>query len=166
MAEITLKGNKIHTAGNLPSVGSAAPDFVLTNKGLEDVGLAQFAGKKKILSIVPSLDTDVCARSAVAFNKAVAALDNVVLLSISADLPFAAARFCDSNKLDNVVVLSSFRSPKFGRDYGVEITDGPLKGLNSRAIIVLNESNQVVYTEQVPEIVQEPNYEAALAAVK
>lgn len=166
MAEITFKGNKIHTSGSLPSKGGKAPDFSLTNKDLAEVGLADFAGKKKILSIVPSLDTGVCATSAVHFNKEIAGLSNVVLLNISGDLPFAAARFCDSNQLANIVTLSTFRSPGFAKDYGVRIEDGPLKGLTCRAIVVLNEQDEVVYTELVPEIGQEPNYEAALAAAK
>ncbi len=165
MAQITLKGNTIHTAGDLLPVGSTAPDFKLTNSSLEDVGLDQFAGKRKILSIVPSLDTGICEKSAVQFNKDVADKQNVVLLNISADLPFAAGRVCSAHGLDAVVTLSSFRSPSFGQDYGVEIIDGPLAGLLSRAVIVLDENNQVLYTEQVPEIAQEPNYTAALAAL-
>lgn len=165
MAQITLKGNPIHTAGSLPPVGSDAPDFQLTNAQLEDIGLSAFAGKRKILSIVPSLDTGVCATSAVRFSQDVAATANTVLLNISADLPFAAGRFCTEKGLDNVQTLSTFRSASFGRDYGVEIIDGPLAGLLSRAVIVLNENNQVLYTEQIPEIAQEPNYEAALAAL-
>lgn len=165
MAEITFKGNPIHTAGDLPPVGSTAPDFVLTNGGLEDVSLAAFDAKRKILSIVPSLDTGICAISAEQFNGKVAVLENVVLLNISADLPFAAGRFCSSKGLDNVVTLSTFRSPSFGKDYGVEIIDGPLAGLTSRAVLVLDETNTVLYAEQVPEIAQEPNYDAALAAL-
>ena len=165
MAQITLKGNPIHTAGDLLPLGSTAPDFVLTNSSLEDVGLDAFAGKCKILSIVPSLDTGLCAKSAEQFNSVVAGKNDLVLLNISADLPFAAGRFCSSKGLDNIVTLSSFRSPSFGQDYGVEIIDGPMAGLLSRAVIVLDESNKVLYTEQVPEIGQEPNYDAALAAL-
>jgi thioredoxin-dependent peroxiredoxin len=166
MATITFKGRPIQTVGELPAVGSAAPDFCLTNGSLEDVTLATYAGKKKILSIVPSLDTGICAMSAERFDQDVAALDNVVLLNISADLPFAAGRFCESKSLKNIVSLSTFRAPTFADDYGVRITEGPLAGLTSRAVVILDESNQVIYTEQVPEIAQEPNYEAALAAVK
>lgn len=165
MAQITLKGNPIHTAGDLLPHGSTAPDFVLTNASLEDVGLDHFAGKRKILNLVPSLDTGICEKSAVQFNASVASKDNVVLLNISADLPFAAGRVCSSNGLDAVVTLSTFRSPSFGKDYGVEIIDGPMAGLLSRAVIVLDENNHVLYTEQVPEIAQEPNYDAALAVL-
>jgi len=166
MATITLKGNPIHTNGELPSKGSKAPDFSLSGADLMDVGLSTFAGKTKILNIVPSLDTGICAMSAVRFNKEVEKLENTVILNISADLPFAAKRFCDGEKLSHIVTLSTFRSPAFGRDFKVEIIDGPLKGLLSRAIIVLDANNMVVYTEQVPEIVQEPNYSAALEAVQ
>ena len=165
MAEITLKGNPVHTVGELPAVGGVAPDFKLANGQLEDVGLAAFAGRKKILNIVPSLDTGVCAMSARRFNADVAGRDDVVVLNISADLPFAAGRLCESSKLDNIVPLSVFRAPEFGRDYGVLIIDGPMRGLLSRAVVVLDEQDKVVYTEQVPEIAQEPDYEAALAEV-
>ena len=165
MAEITLKGNPIHTAGELLPIGSEAPDFVLTNSALEDVGLAAFEGKKKILNITPSLDTSLCAMSAARFNKEVAERGDTVLLNVSADLPFAAGRVCELNKLEHVVTLSTFRSPSFGKDYAVEIIDGPMSGLMSRAVIILDEQNKVIYTEQVPEIGQEPNYEAAIAAL-
>ncbi len=165
MATIAFKGNPVHTVGELPAVGSAAPDFALTNGQLEDVGLAAFAGRKKILNIVPSLDTGICALSAQRFNADVAGRDHLVVLNISADLPFAAARFCESQKLANIVALSTFRAPSFGKDYGVAMTDGPLRGLLSRAVIALDENNTVLYTEQVPEIAQEPDYAAALAAV-
>lgn len=165
MATITLKGNPIHTCGALPAKGSKAPDFSLPGGDLTDKTLADFAGKKKVLNIVPSLDTGICAMSAVRFNKEVEKLTGTVILNISADLPFAAKRFCDGEKLGHIVTLSTFRDTRFGRDYGVEITDGPLKGLLSRAIVVLDADNRVVYTEQVPEIVQEPNYEAAINAI-
>ncbi len=166
MATITLKGNPIHTSGQLPAAGQPAPAFALTGADLSEVGLEKFAGKKKILNIVPSLDTGICQLSARRFNQEVSSLGDTVLLSISADLPFAAKRFCDSEKLANVVVLSSFRAPAFGQDYGVTITDGPLAGLLSRAVVVLSADNRVVYAQQVPEIVQEPDYAAALAAVR
>jgi thioredoxin-dependent peroxiredoxin len=166
MATITLKGNPIHTSGELPAVGATAPDFRLTQGDLSEAGLADFAGNKKILNIVPSLDTGVCATSAQKFNKAVAALDGVVLLNISADLPFAAGRFCESCGLKNIVTLSTFRAPDFGQAYGIGITDGPLAGLTARAVLVLDARNQVLHAELVPEIAQEPDYEAALAAVK
>jgi thiol peroxidase len=166
MATITLKGTKIETAGSLPKVGDKAPAFKLTGGDLADVGLPQFAGKKKVLNIVPSLDTAVCALSAKRFNQEVAALSDTVVINISADLPFAQKRFCESQGLGNVINLSTMRSPDFGREYGVVITTGPLAGLMSRAVLVLDRQDQVVYAEQVPEIAQEPDYDAALAAVK
>jgi thiol peroxidase len=166
MATITLKGSPIHTVGSLPAVGGKAPAFRLTRADLSDVGLDVFAGKKKILNIVPSLDTSVCALSAQAFSREVAGLADTVLLNISADLPFAQARFCESHKLTNMVTLSVFRSPAFGKDYGVLITDGPLAGLLSRAVLVLDKDNRVIHAQQVPEIAQEPDYAAASAAVR
>ncbi len=162
MAEIKLKGNTIHTSGNLPGVGSKAPDFVLTRGDLEDVRLSDFAGKKKILNIVPSLDTGVCAASARRFDKEVAKLDNVVCLTVSDDLPFASSRFCKAEGVENVVTLSELRNRDFGKDYGCRIVDGPMAGLLSRAVVVLDEKDSVVYTEQVPEIVQEPDYDKVL----
>ena len=166
MATITLKGSPIQTCGMLPKVGAKAPAFKLTQVDLADVGLEAFAGKKKIVNIVPSLDTSVCAVSAQTFNRQVSGLDNVVLLNVSADLPFAQKRFCESNGLKNTVTLSTFRSPAFGKDYGVAIVSGPLVGLMSRAVLVLDKTDTVIYAEQVPEIAQEPNYDAALFAVK
>lgn len=166
MARISLGGSPIETIGSLPAIGTTAPDFVLTREDLSDATLADFAGKRVILNIVPSLDTGVCAASARAFDKAVAALDGVVLLTVSCDLPFAMSRFCKAEGLSNIVSLSQLRSRDFGRDWGVEITTGPLAGLLSRAVVVLDSAKRVVYTEQVPEIKQEPDYEKALAAVK
>ena len=166
MATITLKGNPIHTAGDLPAKGATAPDFKLTKTDLTDVGLKDFAGQKKILNVVPSLDTGVCATSAKKFNEAVAKLTGVVLLNVSADLPFAAGRFCESNGLKNVVALSTFRSPDFAKAYGVAIVDGSLAGLTARAVVVLDAQNKVRHAELVPEIAQEPDYAAALAAVR
>lgn len=166
MATITLKGQPIHTAGNLPKPGAKAPPFKLTGGDLADVGLEKFSGKTKILNIVPSLDTGVCAASAQRFNEEVSKMGNVVLLNISADLPFAAQRFCESHSLKNIVTLSTFRSPAFGKDYGVAITDGPLAGLMSRAVLVLDARDRLVYAQQVPEIAQEPDYAAALAAAR
>lgn len=166
MATITFKGNPIQTSGHLPDKGASAPDFKLTKTDLSDVSLKDFAGKKKILNITPSLDTGVCAASARKFNEAVSQRAGTVLLNISADLPFAADRFCESNGLKNVVALSTFRSPDFGRAYGVGIVSGPLAGLTARAVVVLDAQNQVLHAELVPEIAQEPNYEAALAAVR
>lgn len=164
MAAITLKGTPIHTVGELPAVGSAVPKFTLTDGELVEVGLDKFAGKKKILNIVPSLDTGTCAASAKRFDSEVALLDDTVVLNISADLPFAQGRFCSTEGTGNIVPLSSFRSSAFGSDYGVEFADGPLRGLLSRAIVVLDANDKVVHIEQVPETVDEPNYEAALAA--
>ena len=166
MATITLKGNPIHTCGELPKVGTKAPDFVLVKADLSDVSLADFKGKKKILNIVPSLDTGVCAASAKRFNDEMKKLQNVVVLTISMDLPFAQDRFCKAEHVENVITLSDMRSKNFGKLYGVEIVDGPLAGLLSRAIVVLDENDTVVYTQQVPEIAQEPDYEKALAAVR
>ena len=165
MATITFKGNPVQTAGKLPPVGSQAPAFKLTAADLTDVGLDAFKGKTKILNIVPSLDTTVCALSAKKFNDEVAKLDGVILINISADLPFAQKRFCESQSLKNIVTLSTMRSPAFGKDYGVQIVTGPLAGLMSRAVLVLNAENKILYGEQVSEISHEPNYQAALSAV-
>lgn len=166
MAEITFKGTPIHTVGSLPANGTTAPDFTLTTTDMSDVTLADFAGKKKILNIVPSLDTGVCAASARRFDTEVAQLENTVCLNISADLPFAAKRFCQAEGVDNIVTLSEMRDRAFGRDYGCEITDGPMAGILSRAVLVLDADNRVVYQEQVPEIAQEPDYDQALEAVR
>ncbi|MEI6644878.1 MAG: thiol peroxidase [bacterium] len=165
MSTITFKGTPIQLAGSFPIVGKQAPDFKLTTGDLSDKQLADFKGKTKILNIVPSLDTPVCAISARKFNEAVGTRQNVVLLNISADLPFAQGRFCESNALKNIVTLSTFRTPTFGKDYGVQIAEGPLAGLTARAVIVIDASNKVTYTELVPEIAQEPNYNAALKLV-
>ncbi len=163
MANITIEGNPISTNGELPAVGSQAPDFKLTNKDLEDKTLADFVGKKKLLNIVPSLDTGICAMSTKRFNDE--ARDDTVMLIISADLPFAMGRFCETEKTDKVITLSMMRSKNFAKDYGVLIQDGPLAGITARAVVVLDENNKVLYTEQVPEIVQEPDYDKALAAL-
>lgn len=165
MATITLEGNEIHTNGDLPAAGSAAPQLQLTDGELNDVTLADFGGKKKLLNIVPSLDTGVCAMSTKKFNEATGDHADTVFLTISADLPFAQGRFCEAEKIDSVKTLSMMRSKNFAKDYGVLITDGPLAGITARAVIVLDADNKVVYTELVPEIVQEPDYEKALAAL-
>jgi len=165
MAEITLRGTPIHTNGELPAVSSAAPDFKLTNSDLADVGLAAYQGKKKLLNIVPSLDTPVCATSTKKFNKAAQGRDDVVMLIISADLPFAMGRFCTGENLEKVVPLSMMRNKNFAKDYGVLIQDGPLAGITARAVVVIDENDKVVYTEMVPEIAQEPDYDKALAAL-
>ncbi len=165
MAKITLGGSPIETVGSLPATGTKAPDFILTKEDLGDVSLAEFRGKKKIVNIVPSLDTGVCAASARKFDFAVAALQGVVLLTVSNDLPFAMSRFCKAEGLSNVIGLSQLRDRKFGDDWGVTIATGPLAGLLSRAVVVLDENDTVLYAEQVPEIKQEPDYAKALAAV-
>ncbi len=166
MAEVTFKGDKIHTSGSLPKVGSRAPNFRLTSGGLEDVSLKDFAGKKKILSIVHSLDTGTCAASAKAFEARASQLPNTVILTISNDLPFAQKRFCEAEGIRNVIPLSQMRDRKFGRDYGVEYVDGPIAGLLARAVVVIDENDRVVYTQQVPETTKEPDYEAVLKAAR
>ncbi|MGE4560337.1 MAG: thiol peroxidase [Desulfobulbus sp.] len=166
MAKIALQGNAIETIGELPAQGSAAPNFTLVKTDLAEVGLADYKGKKIVLNIFPSIDTPVCAASVRRFNKVAGETDNTVVLCISADLPFAHSRFCETDGLKNVVPLSVFRSPAFGKDYGVTITTGPLAGLLSRAIVVINPDGKVGYIEQVPEITQEPDYDTALAALK
>lgn len=166
MATVTLAGNPISVAGNFPKKGDTAPDFCLTAKDLEEVGLKDFAGKRKVLNIVPSLDTPVCAKSTRIFNEKAGNLNNTVVLVIAADLPFAMGRFCGAEGLANVVTLSTFRNRDFHGKYGVDITDGPLRGVTARGVVVLDENNKVLHAELVPEIKQEPNYDAALAALK
>ncbi|MEI6692666.1 MAG: thiol peroxidase [Chlorobium sp.] len=165
MAQITLKGNPIETVGSLPAKGSEAPFFCLVKTDLSEAGPADFAGKRLVLNIFPSLDTAVCASSVRRFNQEASSLDNTVVLCISADLPFAHSRFCEAEGLKNVVSLSVFRSPEFGKDYGVTITTGPLKGLLSRAIVIIDADGIVRHTQQVAEIVDEPNYAEALKAL-
>ncbi|MBK1692456.1 thiol peroxidase [Ectothiorhodospira mobilis] len=163
MAEITLQGNPIHTSGELPQVGTRAPDFTLVDKDLNDVSLGDFRGVRKVLSIVPSLDTDVCAASAKRFNADVAGRDDVVVLNVSADLPFAQGRFCQAEGVDRVKTLSMMRSRDFARDYGVLIVDGPLAGIAARAVLVLDADDTILHAQLVPEITQEPDYDAVLA---
>jgi thiol peroxidase len=165
MATITLKGNPIQTSGELPANGKPTPAFTLVSTDLAEVSLGDFAGKKKVLNIYPSLDTPVCATSVKSFHQKLAGKDDVVVLNISADLPFAAKRFCGAEGVENAHVLSTFRAANFASDYGLQITDGPLAGLCSRAVLVLDENDQVIHSEQVPEIAQEPNYDQALAAL-
>jgi len=165
MAKVTLKGGPSNTMGHLPPLGSSGADFVLVAGDLSEKKLADFGNKKKILNIVPSLDTGVCATSTRKFNEEASNLINTTVLIVSADLPFAQGRFCEAEGLEEVVPLSTFRS-SFPTDYGLEISEGPLKGLCSRAVVILDENNKVIYTEQVPEITQEPDYETALAALK
>ncbi|WP_160137623.1 thiol peroxidase [Chryseobacterium sp. c4a] len=161
---ITLKGNEVHTIGTLPAVGTTVKDFALVDSGLAVKTLETFGGKKKVFNIFPSIDTPTCAASSRKFNEEASKLENTVVINVSKDLPFALGRFCAAEGLNNVETLSDFRS-SFGDDYEVTITDSPLKGLLSRAVIVTDENNKVVYTEQVSEIADEPNYDAALAAL-
>ena len=165
MASITLGGNPIHTSGELPIVGSKMADFKLITNDLSVVTLSDYAGKKLILNIFPSIDTGTCAASVRQFNQNAASLSNTKVLCISRDLPFAQKRFCGAEGLENVINLSDFQSGAFGKTNGLEITDGPLAGLHSRAIIVLDENGTIIHTEQVSEIADEPNYEAALAVL-
>lgn len=164
MAQITFRGNPIQTAGSLPETGSTAPDFSVVREDLSTVSLSDFKGKKVILNIFPSLDTAVCAASVRRFNAEASKLQNSVVLCISKDLPFAQKRFCAAEGLDNVITGSEYRDTSFSSAYGVIMTDGPLQGLLSRAVVVINEEGRISYTEQVPEITQEPDYDKALAA--
>lgn len=165
MASVTLKGNPINTNGQLPAAGSAAPDFKLVNTDLGDVSLADVAGKTVVLNIFPSIDTPVCAASVRRFNADVAKLGSAVVLCASADLPFAHKRFCGAEGLDKVMSVSDIRDKSFGDRYGIKIVDGPLAGLLARAVVVIKDG-KVTYTQLVPEITQEPDYEAAIAAAK
>ena len=165
MAQTALQGNPVSLSGELPAVGSPAPDFKLVDKDLGDKTLADFAGKKVLLNIVPSLDTPVCATSTRKFNESFAGRDDAVCLVVSADLPFAVGRFCSAEGIDNVHALTMMRSRNFAKDYGVLIEDGPLAGITARAIVVIDAAGKVVYTELVPEIGQEPDYDAALKAL-
>ncbi len=166
MAQVTLKGNTINTSGDLPGVGTKVPDFVLTKTDLSDVSLKDYAGKKIIFNIFPSVDTDVCAASVRRFNVEASKLENVVVLCISADLPFAHSRFCGAEGIENVDSLSELRNKDFSEAFGTKIIDGPLAGLNARAIVAADADGNVIYNQLVPEIVEEPDYEKALAAVK
>ncbi|MFZ4714983.1 MAG: thiol peroxidase [Bacteriovoracaceae bacterium] len=165
MASITLKGNVIKTFGDIPKKGDKAPNFKLTKNDLSEVTLENFLGKRKVLNIFPSVDTPTCAMSVRKFNADAAKASNTVIINISADLPFAQKRFCGAEGISNAETLSTFRN-SFAKDYKLEILDGPLAGLCSRCVLVLDENNNVIYSEQVPEIASEPNYDAALAALK
>ena len=165
MAQITLKGNPCNTAGDLPAVGSSAPDFQLVGQDLSESSLASFAGKSVILNIVPSFDTPVCATSVQTFNQRAGEKPDTVVVNVSQDLPFAQKRFCESNQVEHVTNLSAFRSESFGSDYGIELVDGPLKGLLGRAIVVVGPDGKVIYNQLVPEIAEEPDYDAALASI-
>lgn len=165
MAQVTLKGNPVNTSGNLPSTGSGAPSFTLVKSDLSEASLSEFNGKKVVLNIFPSIDTGTCAASVRHFNQKASELDNTVVLCISKDLPFAQARFCGAEGIDKVQTLSAFRSESFAKDYGIELIDGPLKGLTARSVVVLDVSGNVVYTQLVDEIVDEPDYDSALKAL-
>jgi len=166
MAKITLKGNAINTMGNLPEKGSVAPAFKLVKSDLTEVSLSDFKDKKVILNIFPSLDTSVCAASVRKFNAEAEKIPSTVVLCISRDLPFAHSRFCSTEGLKNVISLSEYRDNNFSTSYNIKITDGPLAGLFSRAVIVIDEQGKVIYSEQVPEITQEPDYSSALLTIK
>ena len=165
MAQITLKGNPIHTSGELPKAGAPAPGFTLTRKDLSEVSLPDFKGQRLVLNIFPSIDTPTFATSVRKFNAQASQVPNTVVLCISADLPFAAGRFCSTEGLDKVVPASAFRNLEFGQAYGVTVIDGPLRGLLARSVVVINEAGKVVYTQLVAETASEPNYDAALAVL-
>lgn len=165
MAIITFKGSPVHTIGELPEKGTTAPDFTLVKSDLSEAKLSDFKGKYIVLNIFPSIDTGVCAASVRRFNKEAAALENTVVLCISADLPFASGRFCAAEGIENVITLSCFRNKSFSEDYGLLMTDGPLKGLLSRAVVVVNPEGKVIHTELVPEIAQEPDYHSAINSI-
>jgi len=165
MATVTLGGNPVKTSGELPKVGSKAPDFKLVNKDLGIVSLSDFSGKKVVLNIFPSVDTPTCAASVRNFNVKASELQNTTVLCISRDLPFAQKRFCGAEGIENVVNLSDFKDGSFGKDYGLEISDSALAGLHSRVVIVVDENGTILHTEQVSEIANEPNYESALAVL-
>lgn len=166
MSQITLKGNPIHTSGELPKEGSAAPAFTLVRTDLSEATLGDFAGRRVVLNIFPSLDTPVCATSLRKFNALAETLPDTTVLCVSMDLPFASGRFCTAEGLTNLVPASCFRSPAFGEAYGVALVDGPMRGLLARAVVVLDGQGQVLHTQLVPEITKEPNYEAAAAVLK
>ena len=159
MATVTFKGSEVKTNGSLPAVGTTAPDFKLVGAGLNEISIADFKGKRVVLNIFPSIDTGVCATSVRNFNKLAAATDNVVVICVSKDLPFAQSRFCGAEGLDNVITASDFRYNSFATDYGVLFADGPLKGLMARSVVAVDENGKVLYTELVSETVEEPNYD-------
>jgi thioredoxin-dependent peroxiredoxin len=165
MAKVTLKGNPVNTSGNLPAKGTMAPDFTLVKSDLGNLTLSELKGKKIILNIFPSLDTSVCATSVRKFNQLAAGKENTVVLAISKDLPFAHNRFCTTEGITNVITLSGFRDNAFGKNYGVGLTDGALSGLYARSIVVVNEEGKVVYTQLVPEITTEPDYDSAMKTI-
>jgi thioredoxin-dependent peroxiredoxin len=166
MAKISLQGNEINTIGTLPSIGEKAPDFSLVKSDLSRVSLKDFEGQRLVLNIFPSLDTGVCAASVRQFNKIAGDFKDTKVLCISRDLPFAQARFCGAEGLENVITLSDFATGEFGKKYGLEIADGPLQNLHSRAVIILDQNHKVIYSQQVPEIVEEPDYNGAIGVLK
>lgn len=165
MAKITFKGSPVNTIGELPAKGTKAPNFTLVNDKLEEVTLDKYNGKYIILNIFPSLDTGVCAASVRKFNQEASKLNNTVILAVSADLPFAAGRFCTTEGIENVIPVSVFRNAEFGKEYGVVMTDGPLKGLLARSVVVIDPKGNISYTELVPEIAQEPNYQTTINSI-
>lgn len=166
METIYFQGTPCHTYGNIPAVGTEAPCFCLVDKDLKDIRCTDYKGKRIVLNIFPSLDTPVCAMSVRRFNKEAAGLDNVVVICVSMDLPFAQARFCSANNIDNVVVASAFRSPKFTEQYGLQLIDGPLAGLLTRAVIVIDDKGKIIFSDLVDEITHEPDYEGAISVLK
>lgn len=166
MATITIKGTPVNTIGNLPSVGSTAPDATFVKSDMSEISLKDLKGKRVVLNIFPSIDTGTCAMSVRHFNKDAATFENAVVLAVSADLPFAAGRFCAAEGIENVMTASVFRNPDFAKDYGVLITDGPLKGLLARSVVVLDADGKVMYTELVPELTNEPDYDGTMNAMK
>tara|TARA_Y100000992_G_C21000546_1_gene366266 strand:+ start:94 stop:591 length:498 start_codon:yes stop_codon:yes gene_type:complete len=162
MAEITLQGNKVNTNGDVPQIGSSAPDFILVDSDLNDISLSNYDGKNIILNIIPSLDTPVCQKSTKIFNEKASNLSDVIVLAVSADLPFAMKRFCSAESIESVKPMSMMRSRNFAKDYGVLLVDGPLSGITARAVVVINKDKKIIHSELVQEIANEPNYEAAL----
>ena len=166
MAEITLQGNKVNTNGDIPQIGSSAPDFILVDSDLNDLSLSNYDGKNIILNIIPSLDTPVCQKSTKIFNEKASNLSDVIVLAVSADLPFAMKRFCSAESIESVKPMSMMRSRNFAKDYGVLLVDGPLSGITTRAIVTISKDNKVLHSELVTEIADEPNYQAALDSIK
>lgn len=165
MAKITFKGSEVNTVGHLPKVGDKAPNFTLVGNDLSELKLSDFIGENIVLNIFPSIDTGVCATSVRKFNKEATKLQNTVVLAVSADLPFASGRFCSVEGIENVKPASVFRSPEFGKDYGILMIDGPLQGLLARCVVIINAEGNISYTELVPEIGQEPNYQTAINSI-
>ena len=166
METTAFKGTPVHTCGHLPHTGSQAPRFTLTRGDLTELRSEELKGRRIVLNIFPSLDTAVCATSVRKFNQLAASLDNTTVVAVSKDLPFAQSRFCTTEGIENLIAASAFRSPEFAREYGIEMVDGPLAGLLARAVVIIDETGRIIYTELVPEITHEPNYEAALKALK